>query len=175
MKEFLTATLLIIFCNISYAQSISIFNNKYIIDTTIINQGKNLDELINTIKESHFNSFESKSMIPKFILRFLKATTSSNFKIASLNQSWQWGCVSNGLPKRHLQKIWCSDSLFIMTYETGGKSIGHHILILRFNKKRIIDFWCGYYNNENNIDGILKLLNDSKNNTPEFKTRWALK
>ncbi|MEY4876571.1 MAG: hypothetical protein RL708_1720 [Bacteroidota bacterium] len=155
-----------------FSQTIRIVGKNYLIDSSVIFQNKNLKTFSDDISRAHFGSFETKRKIPRYILRFLKKVTGSNFKIANPNQNWQWGCINTGLPKRQLRQIWNSDSLCIITYFTGGKGIAHRILIFKFNGKKITDFWCGYFNEINSISDVEKFLIDYSLNPSQ---RWALK
>ena len=47
-------------------------------------------------------------------------------------------------PIRQLTYLGLSDKYVIISYRKGGKATSDHILIFRFDNKRIKDFWAGY-------------------------------
>lgn len=124
-------------------KSVSIVDEKYVIDSAIILTNKNLDKFIKELKESELEEKTNKTEIPKFIFDFIIDIT-NEFTIANPNEDWQAGCVVfEELPRRKLEYFGLGSNVALMTYKSGGRGTSTKILMFYFENEKIIDFWCG--------------------------------
>ncbi len=115
----------------------------YKIDTNNILTNKNLESLIRIIKKSELKEIKTVNEIPFFIKNFLNSIT-SDFSIANPEEDWNISCDEDEqLPSRQLVYFGIGSNIVLMTYFTGGFGKSEHILIIKFNKTKIVDFWCG--------------------------------
>jgi len=150
-------------------KSVSIADDRYVIDSALILSNRNLDNLINKIKESELEEKTNKTEIPKFIFNFINDIT-NEFTIANPNEKWQAGCVVfEDLPRRKLEYFGLGSNVALMTYKSGGRGTSTKILIFHFENDKIIDFWCGNKLKDlKNIDEIIAHLIENKDK------KWGL-
>ncbi|MGZ4033579.1 MAG: hypothetical protein ACXVPU_10525 [Bacteroidia bacterium] len=132
----------------SYSQKSSFgirgVDGKYQLDTNVILNNLNLDQLIVDIENSKMTSYKSKTKIPKQVTKFLKYATESNFSIANPGEDWNWGCVGRKrLADRQLTFVALSKDYCVMNYYSGGRGKFRHIVIFKFKNNQIVDFWSG--------------------------------
>jgi hypothetical protein len=163
-------------------------NDHFEIDTTTILTNKNLQPLIDYLDTAELNEKKSISEIPVFIKVFLDSLT-NNFSIANPGEDWQVGCTvigkqikkkiydkttgdtlieiafdnSQSLPSRQLIYLGLGQDIALITYYSGGIGKIEHVLILKFDKEIITDFWCGTIGSDiKDKDVILKFLKENK-------------
>ncbi len=149
-----------------YKSNISYVDGKYILDTSAILNNNNLTQLLGELEKSVLSEKKKVSEIPHFIKTFLDSAT-SGFSIANPGEDWQVGCVtmteykekkvinektgdttivvtfSKPLPGRQLIYLGIGDIITLLTYATGGIGRSEHVLIIKHNDSKIVDFWCG--------------------------------
>jgi hypothetical protein len=108
--------------------------------------------------------------IPQFIRNFLIQREGSRFLIADIVQDFAAGCSrSENEPTRQATFIGFNDNYFLMSYKKGSIGLMGKIVILKFKKNRIIDFWSG--NGNLDLDTKLKITNFLKENENKY---WGL-
>jgi len=150
-------------------KSVSITDDRYVIDSALILSNRNLDNLINKIEESELEERTNITQIPKFIFKFINDIT-NEFTIANPNEKWQVGCVVfEELPRRKFEYFGLGSNVALMTYKSGGIGTSTKILIFHFDNDKIIDFWCGNKLKDlKNIDEIIAHLIENKDK------KWGL-
>lgn len=171
----------------NYTSNLISFNGKYQIDTNAILNNNNLESLIDEAEKADLIEKKSVEEIPVFIRSFLDSLT-DGFSIASPGEDWQSGCCvimgkrtqkmvydkktgktlievtfdsSQSLPSRQLIYAGIGKDIALMTYYTGGWGVSGHILIIKFDETKIVDFWCGnILSDVTNKAEILKCLKD---------------
>jgi len=144
-------------------QSVSKIDGRYRIDTMVILANQNLQSLINDLDQSILVEKMTVNEIPRFIKSFLVELTDENFSIANRGEEWQVNDVADEeLPFRQLIYFGLGKDLVLMVYYTGGIAKSEHILIFKYQKKNITDFWCGNIIKEiTSKDEILKYLKEN--------------
>jgi hypothetical protein len=67
------------------------------------------------------------------------------------------------VPTRQLVYFGSGKDIGVMTYYTGGIGKSEHIIIIKFDDNKIVDFWCGkIFTDLTNKAEILKYLKDNK-------------
>jgi len=158
----------------NYRSNISLFNGVYQIDTNAIIRNNNLEGLITDLEKADLTEIKTIAEIPSFIKTFLDGLT-NGFSITNSGEDWQVGCTSlttvdeNGnvinekKPKRQLIYFGLGQELALMTYYKGGFGKSEHIVIIKFDNTKIVDFWCGnILRDTNNKTKILKYLKATK-------------
>lgn len=119
-------------------------NTGCIIDTIGIFTNQHLPSLINELNKTPLTIHKTIKAIPPFIMDFLKCSRAGDFSIANPGEIWQvTDVIFEKLPERQLIFFGTGDSICLMTHFTGGIGKSEHILIFKFNKGGITDFWCG--------------------------------
>jgi len=138
----------------NYKSNLSSVDGKYQIDTSAILNNNNLQQLIEDLEKAELAEKKTVAEIPSFLKSFLDSLT-DGFSIANLGEDWQVGCtsltivdekgnvISEATPKRQLIYFGLGQDLALMTYYTGGFGKSEHILIIKFDNTKIVDFWCG--------------------------------
>ena len=172
----------------NFESNISVVNGRFVIDTNAILNNNNLQTLIEELEKTELVEKKTVAEIPSFIKSFLDSLT-DNFSIANAGEDWQVGCVIMGKqiqkkvydektgdtliqvtfdnsqprPSRQLVYFGLGKDIALMAYYTGGFGKSEHILIIKFDDKKIVDFWCGnILTDVTNTTEILKYLNDNK-------------
>lgn len=172
----------------SYKSNISMVDGKFVIDTMAILNNNNLQSFITELENSDLSESKTVDEIAPFIKSFLDSLT-NNFSIANPGEEWQIGCTITPektqkkiydkktgdtlieiafdklvlLPSRQLIYFGVSEDIALMTYYTGGIGKSEHILIIKFNDNKIVDFWCGnIMADATNKVEIIKFINNSK-------------
>lgn len=174
----------------NYVSNVSFVDSKYIIDTSAILNNSNLLSLIADLEKSDLDEKKTVAEIPSFIKTFLDSLT-DNFSIANPGEVWKVGCTSpmeidnstqkksidpktgdtiitvsiktKDVPTRQLVYFGLGKDIALMTYYTGGIGKSEHIIIIKFDDNKIVDFWCGNILIDlTNKAEILKYLKDNK-------------
>ncbi len=174
----------------SYVGNISLVDGKYQIDTNAILNNKNLQQLIDDLENADLKQKKTVIEIPSFIKSFLDSLT-NNYSIANPGEDWKVGCTplmeidystqkknvdpktgdtvmtvsmkTKDVPTRQLIYFGVSSNIALMTYYTGGIGKSVHILIIKFDKTKIVDFWCGNILTDiTNKEEIIQYLNENK-------------
>ena len=115
------------------------------VNQSLILQDKNLGAFIADLKKSSILLRKSVKGIPSVVKDFLVSFTTDEFSIADPGK--EWNCCDGGwdddLPNRELINVGSDGHLFMITYLTGGIGVGEHIILIAYNKKRVLDFWTG--------------------------------
>ncbi|AYL97513.1 hypothetical protein [Mucilaginibacter celer] len=115
------------------------------VNQSLILQDKNLDAFIADLKKSSMSLHTSIKGIPAVVKDFLASFAADGFSIADPGK--EWNCCDGGwddnLPNRELINVGSDGHLFMITYLTGGIGVGEHIILITYNKKRVLDFWTG--------------------------------
>jgi hypothetical protein len=113
------------------------------IDTASILTNKNLDFFLTELKTGRFEVANKRNHIPAFIKRELNCLA-HGFRIANPNKPYNaTDAVIRRLAMRQLRFLAISKSLFVLYYLKGGLGLSGHILLVRFDKEKIIDLWNG--------------------------------
>lgn len=116
------------------------------IDEQAILADKNLDDFIQKLKTDSFTVHTDKQEIPKRIIRQLSCLMSSARPfMANPNEKYQqYDVIVKNLPARQLIYLAKSQDILAMSYKSGGRASGRHILLIKFNKGGIVDLWTGF-------------------------------
>lgn len=154
--------------NVKAAKSnISLVKGKYILDTFAILNNNNLEKLIEELEQTELIEKQKVNEIPTFIMKLLKSLN-EDFSIVGVGEEYTSGCTSvryhtqikkydkktgdtiiqnkfgAPIPRRQLTYLGFSDNIALMTFYTGGFSKIQHIIIIKYKKTNIMDFWCGH-------------------------------
>jgi hypothetical protein len=171
--------------------SISFDNGKILIDTSRILNNQNLQFFIDELSKQELYQKKTFQEIPSFIRTFLDSLT-GNFSIANPGEIWRVGCTGpfevdsasttkkidkktgdtiyqvcfKEFPARQLNYFGLGNDVALMKYYSGGIAKIEHILIFKFNKETLVDFWSGtgnIFKDNDTKSEILKCLQDNKN------------
>ncbi|UOE48621.1 hypothetical protein MTO98_29895 [Mucilaginibacter sp. SMC90] len=111
----------------------------------IILENKNLDAFILDLKKSHIILDKSIKGVPPVVKDFLASFSKDEFSITDPGKDWNCcdGSWDEHLPRRQLISVGADSKLFIITYKTGGIGVVTHLILIRYNNDKIIDFWAG--------------------------------
>ena len=128
------------------------------IDEPAILADKNLDEFILRLKTDSFAVHTDKQEIPRRIIRQLTCLIDSNRPfIANPDERYQqYDVIVKKLPARQLIYLAKSKNILVLTYKTGGRASGRRILLIKFNKKGIVDLWTG--RGEGSLDSNAEII-----------------
>ena len=132
--------------NESYDKISGILNNggNILIDTNYILANLSLPALINDLSIAELKEKYTAKDIPVFIKSTLENLTHDNFSIADPGQNWQsTDVIVEKLPARQLIYLGIGKNITLITFLKGGVGESEHILIIKYEGQRIIDFWCG--------------------------------
>ncbi len=82
---------------------------------------------------------------PRVVKIFLDSLT-GGFDIANKGENWQVSDVvllGENLPSRSLVYMGTGENITLLKYNTGGLGVTDHVLIVKHEKGRVIDFWKG--------------------------------
>jgi len=120
-----------------------------------------LSSLIDSLEPAQVKTLNKRKYIPKIIRQTLNCWT-NKFDIANANKSYQTTDVIHSrlkpLPLRQITYLGVGSRYFILTYKKGGFAASDHILIFRYEKKKIVDAWIGSNVRLNSKDEILYFL-----------------
>jgi hypothetical protein len=136
------------------------------INQVVILENKNLNAFISDLKKSPMVLGKRVKRIPEIVKNFLISFSRDKFSIADPGKDWNCcdGSWDDNLPNRELISVGTDGRLFLITYLTGGIGEVAHIILIRYNNDRIIDFWTGIGNKKLSTKAqILKYLNTNKN------------
>ena len=143
---------------------------KFIIKTSDILSNKNLPKLIEKLENSKLKEEDNLSQMPEIVSNFLDGL-SENFKIANKNGQWNATDIilDKNLPKRKLLYLGNGKNISLLTYNKGGIGKSTQILIMEYDKEKMLDFWCGSVLVDlNNKDQIIKYLKEN------MTKKWGL-
>ncbi len=132
------------------------------IDEKVIYYNKNLQPFINDLQRSSFSVSYKIDGIPDFIISFLNQLSGDHFTIA--NPGKDWNCCddnwNDSLPNRELICQGIDKNLFFISYLTGGIGEAEHIILIRYDNNKVIDFWTNTMLSENlkNKNEIVRYL-----------------
>ncbi|MGF7077103.1 hypothetical protein [Mucilaginibacter sp. 3215] len=139
----------------------------------VILKNKNLGAFIADLKKSQIMLGKNINDIPPMVRDFLASFSRDKFSIAAPGKDWNCcdGNWDENLPTRQLINIGADGNLFIITYKTGGIGVMTHLVLLRYNDDKIIDFWAGIGRNDLKTTAqVLKYLATNKNKHLELNT-----
>lgn len=137
---------LIIFLFMNY---LSLAQNKFEcgfkIDSANILSNKNLRLLLLEIENQKFNRNNNMKAVPIKVKSFLDCLAGGLFHIANPNEKWQATDVvfEENLPWRQLVNLHLNSNFVVLSYYTGGVGKWGGVLIIKYKKSEILDFWCG--------------------------------
>lgn len=115
----------------------------YEVDSVKIYFNRNLNNFLSCINHDQFRTYDNKNSIPPFITEQLDYFTGS-FSLSNPKEQYQCCCTSpRTFPRRKLDFLAISNNVLVMTYSTGGIAVEEHILLIKFERKRIVDVWYG--------------------------------
>lgn len=119
-------------------------SNPLKIDTAKILANENLNGFYQSFHTANFQIFENTDAIPGVVKKGLHKLT-KGFSIANPGKPYRCCCTSPGrLPIRQLNFLAKSKDILVMTYKTGGIAVSTHLLLVKFDKNKIIDLWTDY-------------------------------
>ncbi|MBL7973752.1 MAG: hypothetical protein JNJ85_02495 [Candidatus Kapabacteria bacterium] len=138
-------------------------NGLYQLDTNIILSNLNLPPLLEKLESSEITEKRSVSYLPFNVKLFLDSLTHENFLIANPEEEWNITCISDeNLPDRQLVFLGLGKDVILLAYLTGGIGVSEHVLIIKTENSKIVDFWSGLVSRGlNDKDKILEYLNDN--------------
>ncbi len=172
---------MILFLALAFTTSIKVFGQRkcaFQIDTAKILSNRNLDKLLLEFQSGTFKTTNNKNDIPRFIKRQLNCLT-HGFLIANPGKPYEatdvfTGNIFNKLPSRQLVFLAKSDNMLVMTYLKGGRGLSRHLLFIKFNGKKITDFWSGScLNGMDTKEGIINNINYSRSKKWELNTNMV--
>ena len=147
--------------------NITLVKGKYKLDTLAILNNNNLDQLIEELDQTELIEKQKATEIPAFIMKLL-SQLNKDFSIVGVGEDYSSGCrvgryhtqlkiydkktgdtliqnkFGGPIPRRQLTYLGLSDNLVLMTFYRGGFAKSQHILIIKYEKTKILDFWCGH-------------------------------
>lgn len=177
--------------------SVTLLNGNYKIDTLAILKNQNLAYLINDLENQTLHQKKTLAEMPKLFKSFLK-NLNKDFSIANPGEEWKVGCCESfelnpkpeviidsitgkkiivnvyrekKIPTRQLSYFGMGKNIAMMTHYTGGIGKSEWILLFKFEKNKIIDFWCDTFpmDLEKKKD-IIKYLRKIKSKSERFST-----
>ena len=140
MRLFFIIILLLFFCIVHAQKKDCGFDLDSVVNIT----HTNILSLTNELKAAKLETVNKKRRIPKFIRQRLDCWT-TKFDIANPNHRYQSGDVVDWriipLPSRQLTYLGLGENYCVITYKKGGKATSDHILIFRFENKKIANCW----------------------------------
>ena len=143
---------------------------KFIIKTSEILSNKNLPKLIEKLENCELKEENNVSQMPEIVSNFLDGL-SENFIIANKNGQWNATDIilDKNLPNRKLLYLGNGKNISLLTYNKGGIGKSTQILIMEYDKEKMLDFWCGSVLVDlNNKDQIIKYLKEN------MTKKWGL-
>ncbi|MDB5146703.1 MAG: hypothetical protein JWQ57_723 [Mucilaginibacter sp.] len=136
------------------------------VNQMVILKNKNLNAFISDLQKSPMVLGKNVKRIPEIVKSFLISFSRDKFSIADPGKNWNCcdGSWNDNLPNRELINIGTDGHLFLITYLTGGIGEVAHIILIKYDNDRIIDFWTGTRNKELKTKSqILKYLITNRN------------
>jgi hypothetical protein len=167
----LIASGLLIFPLITMGQK----SNAFKIDTAKILANENLNGFVQSMQTDSFQIFETKDAIPRVVKKELNNLT-KGFSIANPDKPYRCCCTSPGrLPKRQLNFLAKSNDILVMTYKTGGIGVSTHLLLVKFDKNKIVDLWTGYcWADIKTISDIVYYIDEMRKYNRELNTNIVI-
>jgi len=125
-----------------YESSVRTIKDNIIVYLMVVVKNKNLQPFIDDLKASPLVMSYKLDGIPSFIKSFLEALSGDHFTIA--NPGKEWNCCCDHDERRPNRQLICQgkdENIFLISYRTGGIAETGHIILIRFQHDRIIDFW----------------------------------
>jgi hypothetical protein len=127
-----------------YKSSIQMVNGEMMFDPMVVVKNKNLRPFIDQLRQSRLTLAYSLDGIPPFVQSFLQALSPDKFTIANPGKNWNCCCTrDDSVPNRELVCQGKDKNLFLLAYLTGGIGTSEHLLLIRYTKNKITDFWQG--------------------------------
>lgn len=133
---------------------VSTINGQFKIDTGNILINKNLPTLSQDLNKADLVDKKNVADIPTFIKAFLDSISDDkDFSIANPDENWRVGCtdliivdkkgkaLNTKLATKQLVYFGLGKSIALFSYYTGGIGKSQHIAIIKFQDKKVIDFW----------------------------------
>lgn len=118
-------------------------NCSFPIDTARILGNQNLDIFLAALKSDSFSITNNKKDIPRFIKKQLNCYA-HGFRIANPDQPYNaTDVIIQNLPGRKLTFLAKSDNILVMRYNIGGIGVSSHLVLIKYNKRKIVDLWKG--------------------------------
>jgi len=143
------------------------------VNQMVILENKNLNAFIADLKKSQIILGRRVKGIPPMVKDFLSSFSKDKFSIADPGKNWNCcdGSWDETLPNRQLINVGADGKLFIIAYQTGGIGVTTHIILVRYNDDKILDFWVGIGKKDlKTTADILKYLVTNKNKHWELNT-----
>jgi hypothetical protein len=114
------------------------------LDTAKILANENLDGFTYRMRTDAFEVLNDKKAIPVFVKKQLDCLA-EGFKIANPDEEYACCCTDfKDLPRRKLIFLAKSKDMLALTYLRGGFGVSTHLLLIRFDKNKIVDIWAGF-------------------------------
>lgn len=153
---------------LGYMSSVSLVNGHYKIDSNVVETDRNKAVLVADLKDENLIRKTTIEEIPGFMLAFLDSISiNKKFDIVNPWEKWNTNDImdlvipnankenenltgsidtSKGLlPDKKLTYFAIGDSIALLSYHSGGIRARQHIIIIKFQNKKIVDFWFAAY------------------------------
>lgn len=132
----------LIFCVTVNAQSQCSFK----LDTTSILNNSSLNDFRSAIENDSFTLLTNRKDIPYFIKSQLDCIC-NGFSIANPGKPFQGTDIISWrlkkLPPRQLTFLARSNTVMVINYQKGGFGLSKHLILVKFENKKIVDLWAG--------------------------------
>lgn len=153
----------------SYMSSVSFIDGQYKIDSSIVESDRNKDTLVADLKGDDIIRKTTIDEIPEFMLAFLDSISiNKKFDMANPWEEWRSGDIMDlvlpnmdvnsenkfnkqesdvrkHLPDKKLIYFGIGRNSALLSYLSGGIRTRQHVLVIKFQNERVIDFWFGAY------------------------------
>ena len=129
-------------------RSVSFVNGKYEIDSVIIVENLNKKALLADLSSQKLNDKSSIAQIPDFIKSFLESVSyDKKFEMANPGEEYQvgWKTDERILPNKQLVYFGEGKNIALLSYNSGGLQKAQRVVILKFEGKKVTDYW---FNND---------------------------
>jgi hypothetical protein len=144
--------------------SIKYLDGSIKVEPEIITQNKNLKNFVIDLQNSKIQLSNKISILPNKIQTFLDQYSKDGFTMAAVGGPWNCCCFRDDkLPNRQLVCNGNDGHLFLISYLTGGIGVSSHLILIKYENDRVIDFWfCNTLAKLEDKEGIIKYLLTSK-------------
>ena len=130
------------------------------VDQMTIMNDKNLYDFIQDLQGTPLKLSYKLDNIPGVVKLFLESFSQDKFTIA--NPGADWNCCCDHNDRRPNRELICQGNnghLFMISYFTGGIGTMQNLILVKYNKEKITDFWTGIVQGDlTNRTAIIKSL-----------------
>ena len=158
----------------TYHSSVSVLDNKYLVDTSVVKRHLNKNHIIAALAPEYLSEVKTVDQIPAFLSSFL-SSLSKNGELDMVNPGEEFKSGITNFGHQAFKKVYNAekkDSVMMVTYDThplackqlvycgvgreiavisyntGGIYVNQHLAVIQFEGTKILDFWFGNYNTD---------------------------